>query len=760
MDGIAFIIPDSTKASSAGIPGRKSLLWNLALPTCVVVALAVVAVGFFTPTAVVEAALDDAIMRSAQTAQQMRTLRSFYSEHVVAAAVRSGTKASATYKTEPFSIPVPTTFLLDAAQAFSTDAIKVRLVSPYPWPTRAGRVLDAFETEAWNHLAGAPDDRVVRRERVNGREVLRVAIGDRMDASCVACHNGNPLSPKKDWKVGDVRGLIEVVTPIDAVTQGARHLSWKLVASVVLAGSLLLMLLLLIGMRLIRPLRDLTAVIHRIANGHDQEKLPHRNRGDELGTVARALQSLQEQTRERARAEAQITHMARHDAMTGLPNRVLFHQEMERALTRVSDDGPFALLCLDLDRFKSVNDTLGHPVGDALLVEIAQRLMACIRTGDMVARLGGDEFAVLAHGARDPTEAMHLAERIIVALSAPCHVAGHTILTGTSIGIAFAPGNETDADNLLKAADMALYRAKNDGGGIWRTFEPEMDARMQARRSLEIDLRRALHNDEFQVFYQPIVSLHDYRVTGFEALLRWNHPVQGMVSPADFIPIAEEIGLIAPIGSWVLQTACADAACWLNEVKVAVNLSPMQFKSKRLVTDVAAALTSSGLPAHRLEIEITETVMLQDTNTTLDTLEELRNLGVRIAMDDFGTGYSSLSYLRRFPFNKIKIDQCFIRDMSDEHESMAVLRAITGLGASLGMVTTAEGVETLEQLCHLRGEGCTEVQGYFFSKPKPVEEVANMLRNIARQMRSLHDADAGGVPQLAEALAGWAPAAE
>jgi diguanylate cyclase (GGDEF)-like protein len=739
MDGIASDTFESSNTSATGIPGRKSLLWSLAVPTCVVVALVVVAVGTFTPAAVVEAALDDAVTRSVQTAEQMRTLRSFYSEHVVSAAVRSGTRASATYKTEPSSIPVPTTFVLDAAEAFSTGSAKVSLVSPYPWPTRAGRVLDGFEKDAWKHLASDPDGRFVRREEVNGREVLRVAIGDRMDASCVACHNSNPLSPKKDWKVGDVRGLIEVVTSINAVTRGAQHLSWKLVASVVLAGSLLLMLLLLIGMRLIRPLRDLTAVIHLIAGGHDQQKLPHLDRGDELGTVARALQSLQEQTKERARAEAQITHMARHDGLTGLPNRVLFHQEMERALTRVHRDEPFAVLCLDLDRFKSVNDTLGHPVGDALLVEIAQRLLTCIREGDMVARLGGDEFAILQRGTQDPADATGLAERIIGALGAPCHVAGHTILTAASVGIAFAPGDESDADRLLKAADMALYRAKSDGGGTCRLFEQEMDAKMQARRLLEIDLRQALLQDEFQVYYQPIVSLHDYGVTGFEALLRWNHPTQGMVSPGDFIPIAEEIGVIAPIGAWVLRTACADAARWPAEVKVAVNISPMQFKSKTLVADVVSALTASGLPAQRLEIEITETVMLQDTNMTLETLDQLRRLGVRIAMDDFGTGYSSLSYLRRFPFNKIKIDQCFIRDMSEEHESMAVLRAITGLGANLGMVTTAEGVETLEQLCRLRAEGCTEVQGYFFSKPKPVEEVANMLQSIARQMGSLLD---------------------
>jgi diguanylate cyclase (GGDEF)-like protein len=740
MHAIASGFFDFKRPGFTRMPGRKSLLWRLAVPTCLVVALTVAAIGALTPTAVVDAALEDAIQRSMQTAQQMRTLRSFYSEHVVAAAVRSGTKASATYKSEPSSIPVPTTFILDAAQAFSTDSVKVRLVSPYPFPTRAGRVLDDFEKAAWAHLSATPDGRFVRRETVGGREVLRVAIGDRMDASCVACHNSNPLSPKKDWKVGDVRGLIEVVTPMDAVTLGAKHLSWKLVASSVLAGLLLLTLLLLIGMRLIRPLRDLTAVINLIAGGHNPDKLPHLDRGDELGTVARALQSLQEQTNERARAEAQITHMAGHDGLTGLPNRVLFHQEMERALTRALRDEPFAVLCLGLDRFKAVNDTLGHPVGDALLVEVAQRLKACIRDGDMVARLGGDEFALLQRGTQDPADATSLVDRITEVLGTPCHVAGYTVLIGASVGIAFAPGDETDADRLLKAADMALYRAKKDGGGTFRLFEQEMDAKMQARRLLEIDLRQALPNNEFQVYYQPIVSMRDYGVTGFEALLRWHHPTQGMVPPGEFIPIAEEIGAIAAIGVWVLRTACMDAMSWPNEIKVAVNLSPVQFKSKTLVADVAAALAASGLPAHRLEVEITETVMLQDTTTTLATLDELRSLGIRIAMDDFGTGYSSLSYLRRFPFNKIKIDQCFIRDLSDDHESMAVLRAITGIGVSLGMTTTAEGVETLDQLSRLRAEGCNEVQGYFFSKPKPVEEVANMLQSIARQMGSLHEA--------------------
>jgi diguanylate cyclase (GGDEF)-like protein len=749
MDEAVFSTPSAEPAGPATTIRRYSLLWSLVVPISLAVALIVVAAAYVAPTEVVDTALADAVMRSVQTAQQMRTLRAFYSANVVSAAVRSGTHASATYKAEPASIPVPTTFVLDAAAAFSTDAVKVRLVSPYPWPTRAGRVLDSFETEAWQQLNRTPDARFVRRQMMGGREVLRVAISDRMDASCVACHNTSPLSPKQDWKVGDVRGLIEVVTSMDTVTSGARRLSWKLVASIVAAGAMLLLLVLLIGMQLIRPLRDLTALIHRIAAGRDADRVPHLARGDEIGTVARALQSLQDQTRRRAQAEAQISHMALHDGLTGLANRAGLREAIEQALTRAHRDDPFAVLFLDLDRFKSINDSLGHPVGDALLVEVAGRLTACIREGDTAARLGADEFAVLQRGTQDPADATQLARRIIEALQIPCDVAGHAIPVDASIGIAFAPEDGADPDVLLKAAEMALYRAKNDGGGTFRLFDAAMDSKMQARRLLEMDLRQALAKGELQLYYQPIVTLHSNAVTGFEALLRWHHPQQGMVPPSEFIPIAEECGIIAAIGAWVLRTACADAAGWPGDIKVAVNLSPMQFKSPTLIADVVAALTDSGLPGRRLEVEITETVMLHDTAATLEKLNQLRDLEVRIAMDDFGTGYSSLSYLRRFPFSKIKIDQCFIRDISDEFESTAVLRAITGLGVSLGMTTTAEGVETIEQLQQLRAEGCNEVQGYFFSKPKPGAEVAAMLDGIRRKLGAMD----GGPEALASSNA-------
>jgi diguanylate cyclase (GGDEF)-like protein/PAS domain S-box-containing protein len=437
--------------------------------------------------------------------------------------------------------------------------------------------------------------------------------------------------------------------------------------------------------------------------------------------------STHEDITERRRAEARIEHMARHDALTDLPNRVLFREQLEQHLGHLRRGEPLAVLCLDLDHFKAVNDALGHPLGDALLQAAASRIRTCLAETDTVARLGGDEFAILQVEAEQPNSATGLAQRLIGALGQPFDLDGHQVVIGTSIGIALAPFDGRDPDQLLKNADMGLYRAKSDGRGTFRFFEPEMDAKMKVRRALEVDLRKALANGEFELFYQPIVDLQHNELSGFEALLRWRHPERGMVSPAEFIPLAEEIGLITPIGEWVLRKACTDAKLWPEPIGVAVNFSPVQFKSKNLVSTVVSALATSGLPPKRLEIEITETVLIQDNETTLAVLHQLRDLGVRISMDDFGTGYSSLSYLRRFPFDKIKIDRSFIRDLARRDDSRSIVRAVTGLGSSLGMVTTAEGVETEEQLRLLRAEGCTQVQGYLLSPPKPLSEIAELI---------------------------------
>jgi diguanylate cyclase (GGDEF)-like protein len=430
---------------------------------------------------------------------------------------------------------------------------------------------------------------------------------------------------------------------------------------------------------------------------------------------------------ERRRAEAEISHMALHDALTDLPNRRLLYEQLEDRFAHRSRDQEFALLCLDLDRFKVVNDTLGHAFGDKLLRQVAERMSGCLRQGDTLARLGGDEFAILQGNIKQSNDAAVLATRLNEAINAPFDLDGHHVVIGVSIGIAIAPIDALNANQLLKSADMALYRAKADGRDTYRFFESEMDSLRQLRRALELDLRKALVNEEFELYYQPLINLATREISGFEALIRWNHPARGLVAPLDFIPLAEETALIGPIGEWVLRQACGEAMKWPDHIRVAVNLSPVQFKARNLLQMVKSALEGSRLPAWRLELEITEPALLVDDPLMLETLHQLHNLGVRISIDDFGVGYSSLSHLRSFPFDKIKIDRSFVRDLASKPDSKAIIRAVIGLGGSLRMVTTAEGIETQEELDYLSREGCTEAQGYFFSKPRPAAEIFQLL---------------------------------
>ncbi|MDQ8726559.1 EAL domain-containing protein [Bradyrhizobium sp. LHD-71] len=437
---------------------------------------------------------------------------------------------------------------------------------------------------------------------------------------------------------------------------------------------------------------------------------------------------------ERRRVEQRIAHMAHHDALTNLPNRALFHDRLTNTLARRRDPRQsIAVMCVDLDLFKNVNDSFGHPVGDKLLQLVSHRFMQCVRGNDLVARVGGDEFAVILDQVASPAEAGHIASQVIKALSTPYEIDGIEAVIGASIGIALSPGDGTSADELIRNADMALYRAKGEQRGTHRFFEQDMDRQAQHRRALETDLRRAFASGEFELHFQPLIDIARDRITGFEALLRWRHPTKGMIPPAEFIPVAEDIGLIVALGEWTLRRACAEAAKWPDDIRIAVNLSPMQFRSRGLVQAVITALAHSGLTPQRLELEITESVLLAETDSNLATLHQLRGLGVRISMDDFGTGYSSLSYLRAFPFDKIKIDRSFVRELAERPDCVAIVRAISGLGRSLGITTTAEGVETSEQLERLRMEGCNEVQGFLFSPARPAEELSALLVRFREQ---------------------------
>jgi diguanylate cyclase (GGDEF)-like protein len=464
--------------------------------------------------------------------------------------------------------------------------------------------------------------------------------------------------------------------------------------------------------------------------------------------------STHEDITSRREAEAQIAHMAHHDALTNLPNRTLLRERLEDALAQVHHGGQIAVLYLDLDHFKSINDTLGHGVGDELLKEVAVRLKGCIGHHDTIARLGGDEFAIVQTGIGSPSDVAALSARIREALTRPYELEDHQVPADVSIGISIAPDDTDDPDQLLKNADMALYRSKADGRGTFRFFEPQMDERVKARRTLELDLRNAIVNGEFELYYQPLLNLEHHQISACETLLRWHHPQRGMVSPGEFIPVAEETGLINQIGEWVLRQACLEAASWPNQIAVAVNLSPIQFKNQNLAQLVVSALAHSGLPAQRLELEITEAVLLQNNDATLATLHRLRELGVRIAMDDFGTGYSSLSYLRSFPFDKIKIDRSFINDIAEKDESGAIVQAVTSLASRLNMATTAEGVETHAQLQIVESLGCTEMQGYLYSRPVPVCELIKLLPSTDRPAGATDEPAASGVTaQMRESAA-------
>jgi diguanylate cyclase (GGDEF)-like protein len=449
-----------------------------------------------------------------------------------------------------------------------------------------------------------------------------------------------------------------------------------------------------------------------------------------------------EDVTEQKRAEERISYAAHHDALTGLPNRKLFSEQLENALKRVRRGEQLAVLYLDLDHLKRINDTLGHAIGDKLLKGVADRLRGCVRDTDLVARLSGDEFAIIQTSLERPDDAADLAMRVREAIHEPFDLNNHQVTVDISVGISIAPNDATELNELLKTADIALYEAKNTGRGTYCFYQEEMNERMQSRDKLERDLQSGLANGEFELFYQPVVTLNENKVSSFEALLRWHHPTRGMVSPTEFIPIAEETGLIVPLGEWVLRQACAEAAQWPNHIGVAVNISSIQLANKNLTNVVLGAIASSGIRAERLILEITESVFLQNTSANLATLKRLHELGVRFSMDDFGTGYSSLGYLMSFPFSKIKIDRSFIADLTEKKESRAIVRAITDLARSLDMHVVAEGVETSLQLEQLRRLGCTEIQGYLISPPRPASEIQQFFPPLS-------DGTVGGASQVA-----------
>lgn len=445
---------------------------------------------------------------------------------------------------------------------------------------------------------------------------------------------------------------------------------------------------------------------------------------------------------ERYRVHERIAFMARHDSLTGLPNRAFFNDTLDQALSRAKQNELVAVHLLDLDRFKYVNDTLGHEAGDKLLQGVTGRLRGAARESDVIARMGGDEFAIVQSALSHPADAAAMAQRIVEAISQPYEIDGQSITIGVSIGIALFPRDGHLVDQIMRNSDLALYRAKGKGRGLCEFFEPEMEERLLEEHIMERDLQRAVANGELELFFQPFVDLEGCKVTGCEALLRWHHPIKGLISPADFIPLAERTELINAIGEWTLRQACAIAAGWPEETRVSVNMSAVQLRHHRALEMIVSALVASDLSPRRLEIEVTETAVLESTAETLNVLRSLRELGVSIAMDDFGTGYASLSYLQKFEFDRLKIDPCFIKNIITDPSSYEIVRAVAMLANGLGMDLTVEGIETHEQLEAVRSVHCTEGQGFLFSRPRPAHEIGPLLESEELQLNGKIEAAA------------------
>ncbi|RST32286.1 EAL domain-containing protein [Sphingomonas ginkgonis] len=573
--------------------------------------------------------------------------------------------------------------------------------------------LDQREMTSLERLSAIPlhADVLVRRGSV-WQSVAGTSDPRRADAIVLT----KPLPSLGEQRDGSV---LMLAYPKRLALASARRLQWALALMTLLGLSLVAFATWRAAGSITRPLARLDEAAGRLARGEHAELKVEGE--DELSRLAAGFNDMVVKIEER---ERRIAHLAFNDVLTGLPNRTMFHEHLG---LRLRAGKPVALHCLDLDQFKNVNDTMGHPAGDALLVAVGERI-AAICAGQFVARLGGDEFVVVQDiGENERGGADRLAEALIRGISEPIQLDGQMIVPSTSIGIALAPTDGSNAGNLLKSADLALYRAKEAGRGTFAFFEESLNERAQQRRQMENDLRIALERGEFELFYQPLFDLEKDRIGSFEALLRWNHPRRGLVSPVEFIPIAEETGLIVPLGAWALRQACHEATRWPDHVRVAVNVSSVQFHRPGLQEIIVQALGQSGLAPERLEIEITESIFLEGSEATLKLLHTLRTLGIRIALDDFGTGYSSLSYLQSFPFDKLKIDRSFIQNLLTRPGASAVVRAITDLAHALGMETTAEGVEERGQLAELRNQGCSSVQGFLFSKPMQAAEIIRLL---------------------------------
>ena len=642
----------------------------------------------------------------------------------------------------PFALPDGR----DAAVSGAGAQVFQMIRAPVMAPQRIGWIvfaveLDAAEMSALEKLSAIPlEASVLKRER-SGRWAgggVQALVEDSLsggggEARPVGVGAGAAFALAKPLPApdGQPQAVLLLSYPMTKAMEPYRPLQYGMLAVGLLGLVLVLIGSVRLAQAIARPISELDRAARALEKG-ERTRVAIEGE-DEIARLATSFNAMSQGIAER---ENRIAHLAFHDSLTGLPNRVLFREQLEAGLRRAARrDETIAVLCIDLDGFKGVNDTLGHPVGDEMLKVVGGLLVE--EAGDaLVARLGGDEFGVIVSDHEDRDRPRALAEAIVERLKEPIMAGGHRVVTGASIGIAIGPNDGGDADVLLKNADLALYRAKQEGRTCWRYFEPVLDAEARKRRQMELDLREALAAGHFHLDFQPVLSLKEDRIQGFEALIRWNHPERGLIPPGEFVGVAEDTGLIVQIGEWVIQEACRQAARWPEPLRVAVNVSPLQFRNPGLKGVIVQALARSGIAPQRLEIELTESIFLENSEQTLTLLHSLRSLGIRIALDDFGTGYSSLSYLRSFPFDKIKIDRSFVSGIEGEQNAAAIVRAIVDLATALGMETTAEGVEKQQQMDELKHQGCSSMQGFLYSRPISAEEVAKLVADESKIARA------------------------
>lgn len=662
-------------------------IYNVVLPVIGAMALGVAGLSSYLPEAMQAAAIDSAYRGSIEVADQIKITRGYYTRNVVSKALATGAfEPSYDHKDNPKAIPLPATFVKDISDLLAKKDLSLSLISPYPWPHRANRVMDDFQIAAWGAFLRDPTQAFSRQETRDGKRVLRTAVADIMTGeTCVTCHNTHPQSMRRDWKVGDVRAVMEVtkvVEPYLAVAdERSRVMIWSLEAA---AGFVAIVLLVGGGLVAFR-------------------------------------------TRDKKLADQNILYLARHDPMTGCLNRTAFTARLRDALN-TQRHVPVALYYLDLDRFKEVNDRLGHATGDLLIKVACERICSLLINGDLLARFGGDEFVIAQIGTSRKDDAEALAELIVHALAKPFVFDNGTASISVSVGAVVRSDKKEGADELINAADIALYKAKAAGRDRYLIFEPDMRQELAARRELERKIREAVRQQDFELHFQPLCNAATYKIEGFEALLRLRDTSGVFIPPSVFVPIAEQIGVIGELGKWVIERACAAAAQWPADLRVAVNLSPEQFKSAvagNVSEIVAAALADSGLDSCRLELEITEGLLLDTSDDVIEELHAIRQLGVSLVMDDFGSGYSSLSYLWKLPIDKIKIDRSFAAGCLQSGDTIIpILRSIVALARTLGMRINAEGIETREQLACFARLQCDQYQGYLFGYPMPETDLA------------------------------------